>query len=258
MACGVGRSSKKMLISSLGIFVCMSLLFCVRAEALIYDDFSGVVIDTSKWTLDKDPNGLFSQPGDGRLHFGPITTDDITGNAKIISIDTFGPGFFSMEFYEFSSTNLQLPGSHQGSFAALGLTDGTNFVRVIRDQNGVGNTPIGVFEVNYNIGPDIQVHYILTNVTEGQLGLYFDGTKVTFYYKTETAWHHTGWSDGLSEWSPNWTSDPWLYIQGNDLFGRTRFSVDNVEYTPVPEPSTMLFLGSGLLALAGLKKKFKK
>jgi hypothetical protein len=239
------------------MLVCLSLIFCMRAEALIYDDFSGVGIDTSKWSLSRDPDNLFFQPGDGRLHFGPISTENYTGNARIVSVDTFGPGFFSMEFYDFTSTNLQIPGSHQGAFAALGLTDGNNFVRVIRDQNGVGSTPVGVFEVNYNIGSEIQVHYLTTNVTEGQLGLYYDGTKVTFYYRTNGGWQHTGWSEGFSEWSPNWTSAPWLYIQGYDLFGRTSFSVDNVEYTAAPEPPILILLGSGLLGLIRLRKPLK-
>ena len=57
----------------------------------------------------------------------------------------------------------------------LGLTDGTNYVRIIRDQNGVNGTPVGVFEVNYNIGPSVQVHYVETGATQGKLRLNYEG-----------------------------------------------------------------------------------
>jgi len=40
-----------------------------------------------------------------------------------------------------------------------------------------------------------------------------------------------------------------------DVYGR--FTSENVP-APVPEPATMLLLGSGLVGLAGLRKKFKK
>ena len=129
------------------------LLLTTQAGAAVYDDFNQEGIDSSKWTIYGTPGTQGSSLNRGMvgctLTPGPSAT---TGSEKLISTATFGPHFFSLEFFDFSSTNLQPPGSHQGAFVALGLTDGTHYVRIIRDQNGINGTPVGVFEVNYNIG----------------------------------------------------------------------------------------------------------
>ncbi len=251
----LSRSFQGALVSIVSISAALFFLFCSISEATIYDDFNAGNIDGAKWTTAGTP-GLFSQSG-GRLHFAGTEAYEM-----LVSTRTFGPSFFSMEFYDFSSTNLEPPGSHNGAFAALRLGPSNNFVRIIRDQNGVGDTPVGVFEVNYIENGEIQVHYVNTGVTQGKLGLSYDGTKVTFYYDDGTGWHHTGWKtpgqqgEWIGEWTPNWSSDPRLFVWGYDLAGTTSFSVDNVEYTPIPEPSTILLLGSGLVGFLGVRKKF--
>jgi hypothetical protein len=239
----------------------VSLFLAGPAEAFIIDDFSGPAIDTAKWKAVSDIPGqeYFSQH-DGRLYFSATQ-----GAEKLVSTSAYGPGFFRMEFYDFYSTNLELPGSHKGAFAALGLAVGDNFVRIIRCQNGdpITKATYGVFEVNYMIGSEIQVHYVPTTATQGQLGMYYDGSVVRFYYNTGldpySGWQNAGWitvgagGPFAGEWIPGWTSDPKLFIRGYDLTYSTSFSVDNVEYRPVPEPSCLFLLAAGFMGIAAAR-----
>jgi hypothetical protein len=242
-----GLSGTKVFLPLILLWIASGLWPHPPAGAAVYDDFNQTGTDGGKWTVSYQGSpytGLFTQPGsatgDGRLHFDPVVGVAATGTGKLISKVPFGPGFFSLEFYNFSSTNLQPPGSHEGAFIGIGLTDGTNWVRVIRDQNGDTNGhPLGVFEVNYNIGNDIQVHYVDTAVSQGKLGLKYDGTKVTFYYDDGSGWRSTGWKtsgqpgEWGGEWMPGWRSRPKVYIQGYDLFGKTSVRLDNLVFTPL-------------------------
>jgi hypothetical protein len=128
----------------------------------------------------------------------------------------------------------------------LGLGPKDNFVRIIRCQNGQRRRSqisyVGVFEANYidNMNGGIRVFYERTEVSAGRLGLYYDGSKVTFYFNpdpnAERGWRRIKKGSGgdVLEWNPRWTEPPSLFIRGFDPSGTTRFKVDNVEYRPDP------------------------
>ena len=213
-----------------------------HADPYIIDDFSENAINTAKWTLINDQAGpdVFSQSR-GFLKFS-VTA----GAGTLQSTQPCGPGFYTMQFYDYSSTNSEEPGSHKGAFVGLGLGQKDNFVRIIRCQNGQRRkgqiSYDGVFEANYidNTKGGIRVFYERTEVSAGRLGLYYDGSKVTFYFNpnpdAETGWRRIKKESGrdVLEWEPHWTEPPSLFIRGFDPSGTTGFKVDNLEYRPNP------------------------
>jgi hypothetical protein len=158
--------------------------FSVTVDAAMYDDFADSGIDQNKWTFTSTG---FTQPGDGYLHYSGNTP----ANEKLTSTMVFPSGVFTMPFADYSSNNNAPPGQGLGSVVALGLgsRDSGAWVRIERGQ--VLGTRVGQYiEVNWSfrISKDewskIYVNYVQSDITSGFLQLRYDGTNVTFYYRT--------------------------------------------------------------------------
>jgi hypothetical protein len=255
---------------SVNLFALLVSLFAIATVpwlgatvyAAIYDEFETTGIDASKWTT-SDPSRLFSQPGDGNLYFYSDNTSGVTPlpRAGLTSTISFGPGFFTMDFNGFSSTNISPANQGLGSFAAIGLgTKDTTYVRMLRGR--VVSDDWGYFEANYFDGTDLHVWYVTTHATSGQLGLSYDGPLISFLYNNGSDGWQTLDTSGpdtnghTATVAPSWSSAPPFFISGTPGgSGTTSFAVQRVEFSAIPEPSTWILLGSGLVALAGLARK---
>ncbi len=234
MACGFVGANEKSLICLLSVFVAVSMLLWSTAGADVYDDFSSKDIDTTKWAIRSTPGGtpgLFT-PSKGRLHF----SCGKDASESLVSTTSFTAGFFRIEFYDFYSTNDAPSARGMGSFVALGLGPRDNYVRMLRGRVGTG----GYFEANYFANNRLQLWYDPTTVAFGQLGLHYDGSTVSFFYNIGLD-PDRGWQRVGPRVTPGWASSPTLFISGHPgASGRTTFAVDNIEYLPVPLPSSLL------------------
>ena len=225
--------TKRLPIFLLSAFLAASLLFCGRAWAEVYDNFSGEKIDTSKWTIrssDGSTSGLFTQ-SKGRLYFS--CNKDV--GETLISTKFFSAGFFRIEFNEFYSTNEAPPRRKMGSYLALGLGPRDNYVRMLRGRVITG----GYFEANYFANNNLQLWYENTAAASGQLALYYDGSNVSFFYNgglnPDKGWQRVG-----PKVAPGWNSSPELFISGYPgATGRTSFAVNKIEYLPLPLPPSL-------------------
>jgi hypothetical protein len=235
-------------------FLALVLTGRMAAGDLVYDDFDDNVLDAAKWSVTTTSAEASVEETNGRLELA--VTADASG-------EPFGANVLSTEllygdFDIWASYSLLSWPNTNGVRLSLKVTTATNNVGVQRSSlspwellqypreiYGVASTGLGAIGVTG------------TDNTAGWLRVRREGTAVTGYY-SETA---ANWVTLGTYANTNVGTDPVQFgfaIHSGDYSfnpqGQTiRVAVDNMT-TSVPEPSTSVLFGMGLVALV-LRRK---
>lgn len=231
--------------------------FSTLANAALYDDFNNGIIDSDKWTMSGSSTSLFSEH-DGRLYFNNSGAHN-TAQSLLSNISVSGDVRLGMGFYNFNSTSTAPDQPRQGAAAVFTLGTSTNSVEIARSKNTAGEWLSFVHIVN-NVVHEQERWRIPTDIMSGSLGLHYDGNSVFAAYSHEPgvgpdgAWHPFG---GVI--TPGWTGPVQFWVTGAPgASGDTTFQIDNVGYSSVPVPPSLLLLAPGLAGLIAVRRRFKK